>query len=128
MCQPWLHVKNAYHQCVAHFSTLHGDGSGEDVHARPPITLGDTGPDGANSVIHQQVWRIAGVMGDGLDFDGVAATYGESRRLVAIDVTPVDRVRRGRQMVMGTRTVGRYRCGDVQPVGGSHLFNSTGVR
>ena len=43
----------------------------------------------ADAVVHQQVGRVAGVVGDRLDLDDVAAVDRRARRLVAVEVSPV---------------------------------------
>ena len=60
-------------QRVAGLGAAHGDRSGHDVHARARVGFGDRRPRSPDAIVHQQVGRVAGVVGDRLDLDDVAA-------------------------------------------------------
>ena len=69
------------------------------MHTRPTVCLSDARPQGPDTVVHQQVRGVAGMVGDGLDLNDVAVVHLKDRWLVAIDVPPVTRVRGGGQDV-----------------------------
>ncbi len=74
-------------------------------HTGPARSRGDARPDRTDAVVHQQVGRITGVVGDRFDLDDVATSHRQARRLVTVDVAPVHGVRRRREATSGGRVV-----------------------
>ncbi|EGY01264.1 hypothetical protein AZA_88828 [Nitrospirillum viridazoti Y2] len=86
-------------QHVARLGALDINGAGHDVDARVAVGLGDFLEDAGHRLVHHQVRRVAGVVGDGLRLDDVAALDRQGRRLVGGEIAPMHSARRGRQQV-----------------------------
>ncbi|MCY1288842.1 hypothetical protein D9M70_379040 [compost metagenome] len=93
------HLQIAHLQHVAGPGILDIDGPGHDVHTRVAVIVRDLLVDRADGLIHHQVWRIAGVMGHGFGTDEVAAFHGQRGRLGGIEITPVDGLGAGGQVM-----------------------------
>ena len=64
-------------------------------------------PDRPDAIVHQQVGRVAGVVGDGLDVDDAPASTSSTPALVAVDVAPIAVVRGGSESVGSGHAVDR---------------------
>jgi hypothetical protein len=101
VAQARRHVLDLDHERVTGRDALHRHRSGENVDPGTAVRFRDGVPDGPDAVVHQEVGRVAGVVGDGLDIDDRAGVDLDHRSLVAIDVAPVAGVGRGRERVRG---------------------------
>ena len=103
--QPRRHRQQLDAQRVARLRSDDVDRPGHDVHARGPVRFGNSVPDRPDPVVHQEVRRVAGVVGDRLDDDLLAGLDLHDRSFVGVEVAPEARVGGRRQPLHG-QTVG----------------------
>ena len=98
---PRRHGEVAHLQHVAGLGVLDPDRAGHDVDAWIAIALRNGVEDGGDALVHHQLGRVAGVMGDRLGLDQVAALHLQHRREGGVEIAPVHRLRRSGQVVQG---------------------------
>jgi hypothetical protein len=96
MRQARLRAEDVHLQHITRARTSQRDRPGEQVRARPAL----------DARVHQQVGRVAGVMGERLDLHQVTRGHGQHRCEVGIEVTPVHGLRRRRQRMQARAHAG----------------------
>ena len=79
----------AHLQHVAGHRAFDVDRAGHDVHAGGAVVFGNRRVQIADRAIHHQVGRVAGVVGDRLGADQIAAVDAQRRRERGVEIPPV---------------------------------------
>jgi hypothetical protein len=87
--QPRHHLVIANLQHVARTRPSDEDRSCHDVDAGITVRFGDVQIKLPDPLIHQQLWGVAGMMGNGLDLHEIAALDAQCRREAAVEITPM---------------------------------------
>ena len=91
--QPGCGLEDVDLQHVAGAGTVDGDRAGEQMRSGP--TVGDAAENVGDARVHQQVWGVAGVVGQGLDGHQVSRRDGQHGLQSRVEVAPVHGRRRG---------------------------------
>ena len=95
------HAQIAHLQHVAGLGVLDEDRPGHDVDAGIAVGFGNLAEDGADALVHHQIGRVAGVMGDRLGLDQIAALDLQDRRQGGVEIAPVHGLGRGAEVMQG---------------------------